>query len=216
MDIAYQRERKQLLQSLNLRGFDGAVAFFSGPMDQDWRISLQVAPVHAGFYKIRTSTWGFRWDKGQVAPPPRKESFMLSVLLPEPGLRHRHSHRLGMFDNTSLDSRVHEITRWLEIDEELVFEVGSLTGFAPKTGRWASSEPGSATNYSGPGVALDWYEVEGPLFERWPPPSHRALFGDLPLLPFDPASGRRPPDRNPVKQIAIQARPSNDELSKEE
>jgi mono/diheme cytochrome c family protein len=218
VDLAYQREREQLVQSLKLREFEGAVGFFSGPMDEDWRISLQFAPVHAGFYKIRTSTWGFWWDKGQVAPPPRNESFMLSVLLPEPGLRHRHSasRRLGMFDNTSLDSRVHEITRWMEIDEELVFELGSLTGFAPKTGRWASSEPGSATNYSGPGVALDWYEVEGPLFEQWPPPSHRALFGDLPLLPFDPASGRRPPDRNPVEQIAIQARPSNDELSKEE
>lgn len=33
-----------------------------------------------------------------------------------------------------------------------------------------------------PGVAFQWIEVEGPLPpESWPPPSHRVLFGDLPV-----------------------------------
>jgi hypothetical protein len=37
--------------------------------------------------------------------------------------------------------------------------------------------------YSGPGLAVRWLEVEGPLIDSWPPPSHRRLFGDLPLRP---------------------------------
>ena len=40
-----------------------------------------------------------------------------------------------------------------------------------------------ADEYDGPGVAIDWVEVEGPLNETWPPESHRMLFGDLPQAP---------------------------------
>ncbi len=40
----------------------------------------------------------------------------------------------------------------------------------------------------GPGIGLQWVEIEGPLYESWPPPSHRRLFGDLPLEPTAPKS----------------------------
>jgi hypothetical protein len=36
-----------------------------------------------------------------------------------------------------------------------------------------------AENYKGPGLVVQWVDIEGPLLESWPPPSHRALFGDL-------------------------------------
>jgi mono/diheme cytochrome c family protein len=39
-----------------------------------------------------------------------------------------------------------------------------------------------ADHYTGPGLALQWVEVEGPLFDTWPPESHRRLFGDLPQV----------------------------------
>jgi hypothetical protein len=42
--------------------------------------------------------------------------------------------------------------------------------------------------YSGPGLAVQWLEVEGPLIDSWPPPSHRHLFGNLPLKPVSPGS----------------------------
>jgi hypothetical protein len=38
--------------------------------------------------------------------------------------------------------------------------------------------------YAGPGLAVQWVEVEGPLSETWPPPSHRRIFGDLPQKPL--------------------------------
>ncbi len=44
--------------------------------------------------------------------------------------------------------------------------------------------PGRAGKYTGPGLAVHWVEVEGPLAEDWPPASHRRLFGDLPQAPF--------------------------------
>ncbi|HSI37149.1 MAG TPA: DUF1592 domain-containing protein [Tepidisphaeraceae bacterium] len=37
-----------------------------------------------------------------------------------------------------------------------------------------------ADAWDGPGLAVHWVEVEGPINESWPPPSHRWLFGDLP------------------------------------
>src|SRR5205823_2027545 len=40
-----------------------------------------------------------------------------------------------------------------------------------------------AENYKGPGLALQWVEVEGPLVDACPPASHRRLFGDLPQAP---------------------------------
>ena len=36
-----------------------------------------------------------------------------------------------------------------------------------------------ADQFDGPGLAIDWIEVEGPLNEAWPPVSHRLVFGEL-------------------------------------
>jgi mono/diheme cytochrome c family protein len=38
--------------------------------------------------------------------------------------------------------------------------------------------------YAGPGLAIQWVEVEGPLNDAWPPASHRRIFGELPLSPL--------------------------------
>jgi mono/diheme cytochrome c family protein len=40
-----------------------------------------------------------------------------------------------------------------------------------------------AENYKGPGLVLQWVEVEGPLMDSWPPASHRRIFGDMPQAP---------------------------------
>jgi len=36
-----------------------------------------------------------------------------------------------------------------------------------------------ANTYQGPGLAMEWVEVEGPLHESWPTPGQRRVFGDL-------------------------------------
>jgi mono/diheme cytochrome c family protein len=45
-------------------------------------------------------------------------------------------------------------------------------------------------NYKGPGLVVQWIEIEGPLMESWPPQGHKMLFGDMPQGP-DPAQGGR-------------------------
>jgi hypothetical protein len=70
--------------------------------------------------------------------------------------------------------------------------------------------------YRGPGLALEWVEVEGPLHDSWPPPEHRRLFGDLDfakatradaervLRGFLPRAFRRPaPDEEVRRYLAI-------------
>ena len=49
-----------------------------------------------------------------------------------------------------------------------------------------------AENYKGPGLVVQWVEVEGPLLDSWPPASHRRLFGDLPQAPV--AGRPQPPE----------------------
>ncbi len=36
-----------------------------------------------------------------------------------------------------------------------------------------------AENYKGPGLVVQWVEIQGPLMDSWPPASHRRIFGDL-------------------------------------
>jgi hypothetical protein len=40
-----------------------------------------------------------------------------------------------------------------------------------------------AQNYKGPGLNVQWVEIEGPLHETWPPAGHRRIFGDLAQSP---------------------------------
>jgi hypothetical protein len=50
-------------------------------------------------------------------------------------------------------------------------------------------------------VAIDWFEIEGPIHESWPPESHRRLFGDLPVAKWTEGSGSIPPQRDAVRGI---------------
>ena len=214
--------RKQRNTSLGtkLRDYEGAIGFFTGPVERTFSMTMQFSPVHAGVYRIRTSAWGFWWDRGRVEPPHRNESFMLSVWLPSDGPRfvHSPSRRLGMFDVPALNSSVHQYTGWFDVNEELIFEMGTPTGYEKNTGRWASQSPGSCAVHSGPGIALDWFEVEGPIFEQWPPRSHSAIFGELPIRPLAKDRGVIAPKREPVRQRSRNGgtRPSNSELTKDE
>ncbi|RFC44344.1 MAG: Protein of unknown function DUF1592/DUF1588/DUF1585/DUF1587/DUF1595/Planctomycete cytochrome C [Verrucomicrobia bacterium] len=213
-----KRRREQL--GNRLRDYPDAVGYFTGPVERTFSTSLQFSPVYAGTYRIRTSAWGFWWDRGKVEKPARNESFMLSVWLPSEGPRFSHSptRRLGMFDAASLESSVHEYTGWFDVNEELLFEMGTPTGFEKEHGRWVSQSVGSCAVYSGPGIALDWFEVEGPLFDQWPPRAHKELFGDLPIRAFGKDSGIQAPKRQLVKQLSRTAnsRPGNGELTKDE
>ncbi len=155
--------------------------------------------IYPGLYRVKTSLWSFQWDKGRVLPSRGTEAARLSVVqLTGDGRGGQHpSYPLGYYDAPSIDSKVHELVTWLNVNELIGFNVASLAPVANY------SRKGRAMAFVGPGIACDWLDVEGPLLETWPPRSHRLLFGDLPLTEFEPAErvGVKPPKRKATRLI---------------
>ena len=87
-----------------------------------------------------------------------------------------HGNPLGYFDAPSLQPTTHEFTVWLNPGDKISFHALSL----PISGPSSSPHALGPLDYEGPGVAYDWFEVEGPLAKEWPPQSHARLFGEIP------------------------------------
>jgi len=159
---------------------------------------LEFATLYPGRYRIRASFWSFHWDKGQVLPSRGVEAARLSAVQLSGDGRHggHPSYVLGYYDAPSIDSQVHEFVTWLNFKETIGFNAASLAPVANY------NRKGRAMAFVGPGIANDWLDVEGPLHDVWPPRSHQALFGDLPLVEFKPADnpGVRAPRRKLLRQ----------------
>ena len=164
--------------------------------------------IYPGRYRIRTSLFAFQWDNGEVLPARGTEAARLSVVqLTGDGRGGQHpSYVLGYFDAPSLQSQEHELITWLNHNELIGFNTASL---APQANYYKKKR---AMEFTGPGIACDWLEIEGPLHDVWPPLSHRQLFGELPLAKFDPEAipGVRLPPRKHVRQLAGKNRPDPD------
>ena len=160
---------------------------------------IEHVTIYPGRYRVRTSLWAFQWDKGKVLPARGTEAARLSVVqLTGDGRGGQHpSYVLGYYDAPSLVSKEHELVTWLNHNEIIGFNVASLAPVANY------SRKGRAMAFTGPGIACDWLDIEGPLHEVWPPVAHRVLFGDLPLMEFDAKAnpGVTPPARKKVRQI---------------
>ena len=139
--------------------------------------------IYPGLYHVRTSLWSFKWDKGEVLPSRGTEAARISVVqLTGDGRGGQHpSYVFGYFDAPSIDSQVHEFTTWLNVNEELGFNTASLAPMA------IYSSKKRAMGFTGPGIACDWLDIEGPIHDVWPPRAHQLLFGSLPITAFKPA-----------------------------
>ncbi|MHC5543120.1 DUF1592 domain-containing protein, partial [Singulisphaera rosea] len=136
--------------------------------------------IYPGRYRVRISTWAFQWDKGAVLPARGTEALRLAaVQLTGDGRGGQHPNfTLGYLDAPSMKPTVHETNVWLHENEILGCDVSSL---APVVNY---NRKGYAMAFTGPAIAIDWIDVEGPFNEVWPPRSHRAIFGDLPIESF--------------------------------
>jgi len=155
------------------------------------------APIRAGRYRLRISTWSFQWDRGKLLPRPAPEAVSL----------HADDRLLAYVDAPSLEPTVHTIDTWLNPGERILFTAASLPPAR------VYQMPGRAAEYVGPGVAVDWIEVEGPLHEAWPPESHQRIFGDLPVLPLAERAGAKP-SRPVARQLFPGALPRGEEPGK--
>ncbi|MFT5122254.1 MAG: hypothetical protein ACI9TH_002508 [Kiritimatiellia bacterium] len=152
--------------------------------------------IYPGTYRLRTSLWSFQWDKGQVLPSRGIEAGRLSVVqLTGDGRGGQHpSYVLGYFDAPSMDAREHEMDVWLNRNEIIGFNTASIA-------RAHTRGELRAMGYTGPGIACDWLDIEGPLHDLWPPRAHRLIFGELPLQQWDTAAKSRKPIRKKVRKI---------------
>jgi uncharacterized protein DUF1592/uncharacterized protein DUF1588/uncharacterized protein DUF1585/uncharacterized protein DUF1587/uncharacterized protein DUF1595/cytochrome c len=140
------------------------------------------APV-AGHYKLRfnaCSVWvgpgeSNKWfvpNLDDISKGRRDEPVTITAEIPPRLLRH-----LGDFDVTP-DPGVHELDTWLLAGEMIRPDAGRLFRSRPGAGRWQNP---LAEKDGQPGVVFRWLEVEGPIYDQWPPVGHRLLFGDLPM-----------------------------------
>lgn len=160
---------------------------------------IEHVTIYPARYRIRTSLWGFQWDQGKILPGRGTEAARLSVVqLTGDGRGGQHpSYVLGYFNAPNNKPLEHELVVWMNRNEIIGFNAASL---APAANYYKKKR---ALEFTGPGIVVDWLDVEGPLYEAWPPTSHRVLFGDLPiaLFPAKEPGHARPPSRYRPPQL---------------
>lgn len=159
--------------------------------------------IYPGRYRLTISLWSFQWDKGKVLPSRGTEAARLSIVqLVGDGRGGGHpSTVLGYYDAPSLDEKKHIVSTWLNPRETIGFNAASLAAAHTRG-------PKRAMGFTGPGITCDYLDVEGPLYETWPPLGHQRLFGDLPIKPFDLKvnPGVHPPRRTTDRQQLFMAK----------
>ena len=189
-------EPGHILKSSHLRG--ASIGVFRHEDESFKPYFYDFAALYPGRYRIKTSFWSFGWDKGQVLPARGIEAARLSVVqLQDDGRGGGHpSYILGYFDAPPNVPQEHEIKTWLNFKDTIGFNAASL---APAVNY---SRPGRAMAFTGPGIASDYIEIEGPIHDVWPPEGHRRLFGDLPFAAIETKGnpGIRLPKRKIVKR----------------
>ncbi|MEY3813371.1 MAG: hypothetical protein RL495_1318, partial [Verrucomicrobiota bacterium] len=188
------KDRGALVKSPAVAQSQSAVGLLN-PNLAGYEAAMNVAPIYAGTYRLRLSVWGFRWANGKPNPCETPQAAVLRAH--EEGKQQEGGRLLSAFTAPSMESKEGEVVTWLDAHESIVFDPVSVTWNGLRIGQVA----GRAAKHVGPGVALDWFEIEGPLNPVWPPISHTRLFGQLPIKPFIAGSDIVPPRREKIRSF---------------
>jgi hypothetical protein len=186
-------EREKLLKAVKDAKSESAVGLLN-PNLAGYEAAMNVSPIYAGMYRMKVSLWGFQWNQGKPEPGADQAAVLRAH---EEGKQQEGGRMLRAFTAPSMKSTEAEITEWLDAHESIVFDPVSV----PWTGLRVGQVAGRAKKHVGPGVAIDWFEIEGPINAVWPPVSHQRLFGDLPIQPWPQASEAVSPQREEVRSI---------------
>lgn len=139
------------------------------------------SPSVDGIYRIRVKTFGFVWDRGEVLPADRLHAVTYQAV------QGTIKRPLATRDivRSSDDDCVQEIDAFLKVGDEIQLWFGTLDD--------RNKKKVPLSEYTAPGVAVEWIEVEGPIVDQWPPASHRVLFDDLPVEPWSAETGLQKP-----------------------
>lgn len=135
----------------------------------------QFYPPHRGLYRFRITARSVQSDGRPIA-------FRVEA---GPMLMGTKNRLVGHFDAPADSTKTFEFTEHLEARSTIRLSPHGLANAQ-------TVHAVGADAYAGPGLQIDGIEVEGPLFDAWPPPSQRRLFGDLPREPVRrPGEGLR-------------------------
>ncbi|MFT5470746.1 MAG: hypothetical protein ACI8UO_005877 [Verrucomicrobiales bacterium] len=146
--------------------------------DADFRWTMTaIQPVISGLHRLRVSGYSFGWDGSKVVPTERHGALGWGVF--------SKSEHYGTVDLPPNAPAEREITAWIErgggmmhgTDDNLRIIAASCENFRDYAHGPNKDVTGPMS--PAPGVAVEWVEIEGPLYDMWPPANHRALFGDL-------------------------------------
>jgi hypothetical protein len=171
--LANKNDPKSKHKHLMLELPDGIVFFNEGYPAAEVK---QIGQHAAGTFRIRISAHGYQSQGRSIAMRVYGDNYREKVLL-------------GWFEIPPDQPRVIEFTAKLRANEHLRIE---------PTGTGVDDKGQNPYNigikeFTGPGLALQWIEVEGPLLEQWPPASLKNLFGDTPLTAVeDPKKKQKP------------------------
>jgi mono/diheme cytochrome c family protein len=145
------------------RHLEDSVAIFSSWVSANIQVTLWQFFTHfRGNYRFRISAYAFQTDK--------PVTFHMTAGTMKAVTEERI---VGYHDVPPGKPTVIEFVEKLEPRNTVRFVVDGLGVIPPQV------EKIGADKYTGPGLAIQWVEIEGPLHETWPPASHRRLFGDL-------------------------------------
>ncbi len=174
-----ERQVKISEESVFLPRDDSLVMFSSSAWNS---ITLsQFYPPDRGLYRMRISAYGFQSGGNPV-------TFRIDA---GPMLMGTRNDLVGYFDVPCDVPTVIEFQRHFEARNHIrISPYGLATAHVlNKIG---------AEKYDGPGLGVEWVDVEGPMFDTWPPESHRRIFGDLEQGPA--------PNRNYSNRVEVVSR----------
>lgn len=153
------------------RHTDDGVAIFATWESANIRVTMWNFRSHVrGRYRFRISGYGYQ-----------SEGRPISFRVTAGTLKEVTEERLIDYFSVPADApTVVEFTEQLEPENRIRILAEGLPALPPAV------EKIGADKYTGPGLVIQWVDVEGPLLESWPPPSHKRIFGDLRLTRVSP------------------------------
>jgi mono/diheme cytochrome c family protein len=155
-----------------------------------WKIPGVKKLLTAGYYTVRVRCRGAVYQNAKLLPQDRNHVASIYT---------REKRLLTTFD-VPAEPGIVEFTAWLHAGDALEFFCASMDDRSP---------PGRKVGFhTGPGVAVEYMEIDGPSNERWPWESHRRLYGDLPVTRWTAETGLTEPGQLPIPVSRDPKKPS--------
>ena len=142
------------------RHTDDGVAIFSSWVSANIQVTMWNFQTRGrGRYRFRISGYGYQTEKP-----------VTFHVMAGPMNAAAQQYLIDYFDVPANQPTVVEFVEPMETAQTIRIITDGLGAIPPDV------EKVGAENYKGPGLVVQWVDIEGPLLDSWPPPSHRQIF----------------------------------------